>query len=275
MEKVPFFAMSMVSSIITFFVQHSGGALIDVNALPLESRIAHALLLYARYMAKMFWPQKLTVFYPLGHENIPFWQVAMCVLLLLIIFIFVVKFGRNQKYLPVGWFWFLVTLIPVLGLIQSGAQDWADRYTYISYIGLFIMIAWGVPELLSKWQYRKITLGISMLIVLAALGITARRQVSYWKNSSTLFSHAIEVTKDNYIAYFNLAEYSFTQGQNAAAIEYYKKSLQISPNYPDAIFALGFVLTEQGDLNQALGYFQKTLQLLLFEKLNERIVNIR
>ena len=189
---------------ITFLVQRSGGAVADIDALPLKDRIANAFLSYARYIGKMFWPQNLAVFYPFDADSFPFWQVAMCVLLLLVISVFVIRFGRNQKYLPVGWFWFVGTLVPVIGLVQVGVQAYADRYTYIPYIGLFIMIAWGLPELLSKWPQRKIALGLSMVIVLTALGICAHRQVSYWNNSITLFSHAIEVTQNNYIAYNNL-----------------------------------------------------------------------
>jgi tetratricopeptide (TPR) repeat protein len=163
----------------------------------------------------------------------------MCVLLLLVISIFVIRFGRNQKYLPVGWFWFVVTLVPVIGLVQVGLQAFADRYTYIPYIGLFIMIAWGVPELLSKWPQRKIALGLSMVISLTALGICAHRQVSFWNNSFTLFSHAIEVTQNNYIAHNNLGVACNSIGRYQDAVEAYKQAIKIKPDYAEAHYNLG------------------------------------
>jgi hypothetical protein len=132
----------------------------------------------------MFWPQSLAIFYPFDVARIPFWQVAICALLLLSISFFVVRLGRNQRYLPMGWFWFVGTLIPVIGIVQVGLQAYADRYTYIPYIGLFIMLAWHLPQLLSKWPQRKIALGLSMVMVLTILGICAHRQVSFWNNHS-------------------------------------------------------------------------------------------
>lgn len=166
----------------------------------------------------------------------------MCVLLLLVISIFVIRFGRNQKYLPVGWFWFVVTLVPVIGLVQVGGQAFADRYTYIPYIGLFIMIAWGLPELLSKWSQRKTALGLSMIISLTALGICTYQQVSHWNNSFTLFSHAIEATQNNYIAYNNLGVTYNSVGRYQDAIDAYKQALTIKPDYAETHFNLGAYL---------------------------------
>ena len=229
-EKIPFIALSVVSSVITFLVQLGGSAVAHINALPLKDRIANVFLSYARYTGKLFWPQNLAVFYPFDADSFAFWQVAMCVLLLLVISIFVIRFGRNQKYLPVGWFWFVVTLVPVIGFVQVGLQAFADRYTYIPYIGLFIMIAWGLPELLSKWPQRKIALGLSMVIALTPLGICTHQQVSFWNNSFTLFSHAIEVTQNNYIAYNNLGVAYNNIGRHQDAIEAYKQAIRIKPD---------------------------------------------
>lgn len=261
LEKLPFFVLAVVSSVITFLVQRSGGAVADTTGYPLGSRTVNALVSYASYIGKMFWPQNLTVFYPFCIGRSSAWQVVLYALLLLGILFFVVRLGRKQKYLPVGWFWFIGTLVPVIGIIQVGDQAWADRYTYIPYIGLFIMIAWGVPELLSKWQYRKITLGISMVVVLTALGICTYRQISCWKNSSVLFTHALEVTSNNYLAHSCLAQDAYLQGNNALAIEHFTKTLQIKPDYPSAVLDLGCVTADQGDLDKAIEYFQKTLLL--------------
>ncbi len=260
-EKIPFFILSAVSSVITFLVQHSSGTIADINILPLESRVANAFLSYARYMGKMFWPQNLAVFYPFDAASFAFWQAALCVLLLLVVSFSVIYFGRTRRYLPVGWFWFVGTLIPVIGLVQVGTQSLADRYTYIPYVGLFIMIAWGLPDLLSKWPYRKIALGISMPIVITALGICAHRQVSYWNNSTTLFLRAIEVTQNNYVAHCNLAKDLRNQGKTVLAIEHFKKAYQIAPNYPDTVNGLGAALYDHGDFSEAIEYFQKAIQV--------------
>ena len=256
-EKIPFFVLSVVSSVITFLAQRAGGAMVDINILPLHSRVANAFLSYVKYIGKMFWPENLAVFYPLDPAaSIPFRQVAMCVLLLLVISIFVIRFGRNQKYLPVGWFWFVGTLVPVIGFVQVGVQALADRYTYISYIGLFIMIAWGLPELLSKWlsapPQRKIVLGVSMAIVLTTLGICTNLQASYWKNSVTLFSRALATTQNNYVAYNNLGLAYDDLGRSTEAIEDYTQAIRIKPDYAEAYYNLGVVYEKLDRPNEAI-----------------------
>jgi tetratricopeptide (TPR) repeat protein len=261
-EKVPFVAFAAASGVITFLVQRSVGAVPDISAFPLNIRVSNAFSSYAKYIGKMFWPQHLAAFYPFNAANFTFRQAALCILLLLVISFFVICLGRKQKYLLVGWFWFVGTLIPVIGLIQSGPQSMADHYTYVPYIGLFIMIAWGIPELLSGWPYRKIALGTTMMIAFAALGIGAYRQASYWKNSTTLFSHAIDVTKNNYLAYSNLGDDLCSQGEVALAIEYYKKSLQIHSNSPYAHNNLGLALEKQGDYVEAIAHFRQAVQLM-------------
>jgi len=255
-EKVPFFALSAVSSVVTFLAQRGSGAVTGINALP----IANAFLSYAKYIGKMFWPQNMAIFYPFNTSSFAFWQAAMCVLLLLVISIFVIRFGRKQRYLPVGWFWFVGTLIPVIGLVQSGAQSYADRYTYISYIGLFIMIAWGLPELLSKWPQRKIALGLSMVIVLTPFGICAHQQVSYWNNSITLFSHAVEVTQNNYIAYNNLGAAYDSIGRYKDAIEAYKQVVRIKPD-EKAYFNIGVAYDKLGRRQDEVEAYKQAIKI--------------
>jgi len=260
-EKIPFFALVAASSVITFIVQKGSGAVMDVNTLSLQKGVANAFLSYTRYIGKMFWPQNLAVFYPHDIDRFSFWQIVMCAMLLLGILVFVIRFGRKQRYLPVGWFWFVGTLIPVIGLVQSGAQSYADRYTYISYIGLFIMIAWGLPELLSKWPYRKLTIGISMVIVLAAFGICAYRQVSYWKNSFTLFTHALKVTQDNYIAHNNLGAAYGSLGRYQEAIDAYNQTIRINPAYADAYYNLGVAYVTVGRYQEAIEASKQAIRI--------------
>ena len=260
-EKIPFIALSVVSSVITFMVQMKGSAVAHIDILPLKDRVANAFLSYARYIGKLFWPQNLAVFYPFDANRLAFWQVAMCVLLLLVISIFVIRFGRNRKYLPVGWFWFVATLVPVIGLVQVGNQAYADRYTYIPYIGLFIIIAWGLPELLSKWPQRKIALGLSMVIVLTTLGICTHQQVSFWNNSVTLFSHAIGVTQNNYIAHNNLGVACDGLGRCQDAVENYKQAVKINPEYAEAHYNLGIAYGKLGRRQDEVESYKQAIKI--------------
>jgi tetratricopeptide (TPR) repeat protein len=260
-EKVPFLALSIISSVVAFLVMRAGGIMVDINAFPLRNRATNAFLSYAKYICKLFWPRNLAVFYPFYADSFVFWQVAICVLLLLVISIFVICFGRNRKYLPVGWFWFVGTLVPVIGFVQVGVQALADRYTYISYIGLFIMIAWGLPELLSKWPQRKIALGLSMAIILTVLGICAHQQVSCWNNSITLFSHALAVTQNNYVAYNNLGVAYGNLGRYTEAIDVYKQAIKINPYYYEAYFNLGFSYGSLGCYTEAIDACRQAIKI--------------
>jgi len=260
-EKVPFLALAVVWSVITFLAQKGSGSVIETDALPPYYRIANALLSYARYIGKMFWPQNMTTFYPFDIKSFSFWQITMCAILLLGISVFVIRFGQKQKYLPVGWFWFVVTLIPVIGLVQSGIQGYADRYTYISYIGLFIMIAWGLPQLLSKWPQRKIALGLSMVIAITILGLCAHRQVSFWNNSFTLFSHAIKVTPNNYLAYNNLGVACDSTGRRQDAIKNYRQAVRIKPDYSEAYYNLGGAYRKVDRKQDAIEAYKQAIKI--------------
>jgi tetratricopeptide (TPR) repeat protein len=271
LEKIPFIFLSAVSSVITFLVQRKSGAMpgININGLPLKARTVNAFLSYARYIGEMFWPQNMAVFYPFDAGSFAFRQVAMCVLLLLVMSIFVIRFGRNQKYLPVGWFWFVGTLVPVIGFVQVGSQAYADRYTYVPYIGLFIMLAWGLPELLAKLlsaspvesPQRKIALGLSMVIVLTTLGICAHRQTSYWKNSFTLFSHALAVTQNNYVAYGNLGVAYVNLNSYNKAIDAYQQAIKINPEYAFAYHALGVACAKLSRYQDAIESYKQAIRI--------------
>jgi len=260
-EKIPFFVLAAVSSVITFIVQKVSGAVININALPLQDRVANAIVSYMRYIGKMVWPQNLAVFYPFDIGNFTYLQITLCAILLLVISIFVIGFGRKQKYLLVGWFWFIGTLIPVIGLVQVGGQALANRYTYISYIGLFIMIAWGLPELLSKWPQRKIALGLSMVIVLTILGICAHQQLSYWNNGTSLFTHAIKVTQDNYFAHYGLGISYKNLGCHQDAIESYKQAIKIRPDYDEAYNDLGISYFILGRYQDAIEAYKQAIRI--------------
>jgi tetratricopeptide (TPR) repeat protein len=209
----------------------------------------------------MVWPRNLAIFYPFDAASFPYWQVAACVLLLLGISVFVVYLGRNQRYLILGWFWFVVTLIPVIGIVQAGSQAYADRYTYVPYIGLFIMLAWGLPQLFSNLPQLKIALGVSIVIVPAALGICAYRQTSYWKNSVTLFSHTIEVTQNNWLGYNNLGVAYDKLDRGADAIEAYKNAIRIKPDDAEAHYNLGVAYGKLGRYQESIEACKQAIEI--------------
>jgi tetratricopeptide (TPR) repeat protein len=251
-EKIPFFTLAVVSSVVTFLVQKSGGSVIKIEALTFGDRVANTFLSYARYMGKMFWPQDMAIFYPIDVRLVSSWWVVLCALLLAGVSIIVLWYWRTRKYLAVGWFWFVGTLVPVIGLVQVGGQAFADRYTYIPYIGLFIMIAWGVPELLSRWPHRKIALGVSAAVALAALGICAQGQVSYWKDSLTLYSHAVEAVPNNYVAYNNRGFVYAKGGSVEKGMEDFGRAIKIWPEYDKAYNNRGTVYYTQGRYQEAM-----------------------
>lgn len=257
-EKIPFLFLSAVSCIITFVTQRTGGIIVDIKSSPLKERVANALFSYAAYIGKLFWPQDLAVFYPFSAvPSIPLWQFVLYALLLAAVSCLAIRFGRRRKYLPVGWFWFVGTLIPVIGLVRFTGSSHADRFTYVPYIGLFIIIAWGATGLLSKRPNRKPILATSMVIVLAALAIRAHRQVGFWKNSITLFSHSLDVTGDNPLACYNLGTACDNLGRHAEAIDIYKRAIKTKPDYLDAWYNLGNACAALGRYTEAIDAFKQ------------------
>ena len=260
-EKIPFFLLATASSTVTFLVQARGGAVASLEVFPFETRLANALVSYVRYLGKMFWPQDLAVFYPHPGQSLPMWQAAGAGLLLLVISITVVRLGRRYPYLPVGWLWYVGTLVPVIGLVQVGAQAMADRYTYIPLIGLFIIIAWGVPDLLTKWRYQKVVCTLASGALLFVLIICTFIQLHHWQNATTLFEHALEVTTGNFVAHNNLGIELAAQGKFDEAIVHYSEALRIKPSYAKAHCNLGDVLARLGKHQDAIWHYQRALQL--------------
>ena len=179
-EKIPLFALAALSSITTFIVQQKGGSVASLEGIAPGVRIANAFVSYIIYVRKVIWPDDLAVFYP--HPGLlPFWQILGAVFLLIAVTVTVILEAKRFPYLAVGWLWFTGTLVPVIGIVQVGSQALADRYTYVPLIGLFIMAAWGVPELLKNWRYRKEALAASSALILMCLLIFTWTQVGYWR----------------------------------------------------------------------------------------------
>ena len=259
-EKIPLFVLSVASSILTFVVQKQGGGVAPPDQFLVNIRIPNAFVSYVGYIGKMLWPGGLAVFYPYP-EIIPLWKSAGAGLLLFSLSILFIRAVRTRPYLIVGWLWYLGTLIPVIGLIQVGNQAMADRYTYIPLIGLFIIVAWSIPDVLERWRYRQIALWISAGLLLSALTVCTWLQVRHWKNSISLFKHALKVTENNYLAHNNLGTALIDDGRHTEAIQHYSEALRIKPRYPLAQYNLGNTKAEQGRYGEAIEHYTEAIRL--------------
>lgn len=257
-EKVPLLALAVVSCIITFIIQQKAGAVAPL-ALPL--RIFNALVSYIRYIEKIAWPSGLAVLYPHPTYRLLFWPTVAAVLLLPAVTIWVLRLAKTHRYLPVGWFWYLGTLVPVIGLVQVGNQAMADRYMYLPSVGIFIIVAWGAVELLAEWRYRKIALGISAGLLLAAMLACTRMQVCHWRNNLTLFGNAVEVTENNYIMLDKYGLAMLKQGRLDEAVTQFSKALRIEPRHLDARKNMGDALLMKGRLDEAVTCFNEVLRV--------------
>ena len=260
LEKIPLFILVLISCILTFFAQTSGSAVTPLDALPLKSRMANALVSYANYVYKGIWPHKLAVLYPHPGNALPAWQIFGSALLIITGCFFSVRAWKKYPYIAVGLFWYLGTLVPVIGLVQVGNQAMADRYTYIPLIGLFVVFAWGVSDLFHKWHYRKSFFGTCAAILIVAMTWATYLQLKCWKNPISLFEHTVKVTKDNFKAQMNLGT-AIASVDLDKAIFHYKEALKIKPDYTAALYNLGNVLVEKNQIDEAVSYYLKALQI--------------
>jgi Tfp pilus assembly protein PilF len=256
MEKVPLFALSAVSSAITFIAQKHGGAVVNMMVWPLYVRIINALGCYFNYIMKMLYPKGLAVMYSMMDK--PTADAAMLAVVGIIVLLRI--WGRGKRWLVVGLLWYLGTLVPVIGLVQVGEQIMADRYTYLPSIGIFLVIAWGAQEIFSKMRHSKAILALGAATALIAMVLLTRTQVSYWRDSPTLYKHALAVTKNNYIIHSNYGSYLGQQGQYEEAIRHLKEALFIQPYYPEAQGNLCTILLTQKKLDEAIACFTEALQ---------------
>ncbi len=259
-EKVPLFILSIFSSIITLVAPQIAGAVSYFEVPPLGVCIGNAFISYIAYIGKMIWPNNLAVFYPYPKFLIP-WQVLGSVFLLIAITLVVIRRVKRSPYLAMGWLWYIGTLVPVIGIVQAGAQAMADRYTYIPLIGLFIVVAWGVPDLLKKWNYRKeILLTISILIVLC-LSIKTWTQIGCWQNNFTLYDHTLKVTDNNWLAYTNRGFAYNGLGNYRQAIEDLNRAIEIKPNYAEAYTNRGNAYGGLDNYRQAIEDYGEAIRL--------------
>lgn len=258
LEKLPFLVLSTGIALATYIVQQGSRA---IKAFPLVLRVENALVSYMAYIGKTFWPADLAVFYPYPH-NVPLWEVTFAGLVLGCVSVVVVRAFRKHPYLAVGWFWYLGTLLPVIGLIQVGAQARADRYTYIPMIGLSIIIAWGAVDVIRQWPRAKpVVIGLAAAAC-ACCALLASVQIGYWRNSETLFAHVLQVTQGNYVAHHNLGLAIVDQpGRSPEAIAHYQAALRIQPDSVEARTDLGTALARSGHVEQAIAEYQTALRI--------------
>jgi tetratricopeptide (TPR) repeat protein len=260
-EKIPLFALSAASSVVTFLVQQRAGAVSTLDQIPFALRAANALVSYVVYLGKMIWPVHLTVLYPFP-QDIPALWIAGAALTLICISVAVFRSAGQRPYLLVGWFWYLGTLFPVIGLIQVGIQSMADRYTYIPLVGIFILIAWGVPDLLPGRSGRRV-LPVAAGVVVLLCAIAARAQVRFWENGITLWEHAVELTlgMDNYSAHVGLGQILRQQGRLDEAVAHFTEAVRIRPGSPEAHRNLWLALSDQGKFDEAVASLSEAVRL--------------
>ena len=260
-EKIPLFVLAAASSVITFLVQQSEGAVKSIEQFSLKIRAANALLSYVTYIAKTIWPQPLAILYPHPGNSVSLWQAAGVGLLLAGVTLTVVRAARRYPYLAVGWLWYVGTLVPVIGLVQVGGQAMADRYTYVPLIGLFIILVWGVSELSGRWRHVRVVVPILTGLVLSALCLGTWWQLHYWQDSVTLFEHTLRVTTSNSIIHNNLGAALTRKGKFEEAVGHFSKSLQIRPDQPNTHVNLAVAQVQLGNLESAIAHYTKALEL--------------
>ena len=261
LEKIPLIILSMVGIFLSSLAVQRLGIVISTASVPMKLRIKNTLVSYVSYIIKMIWPHNLAVYYPYP-QTLPLWQVTGAVLLLVCISFLVFREVKSKPYLAVGWLWYIGTLLPVIGLVQAGLWPAiANRFAYVPFIGLFFIIAWGVPDLVVRWHYREIKLATIAVSLFAVLMATSSLQVGYWKNSITLFKHALDVTYNNHIAHHKLGEALKLQNKTVAAAKQYSEALRIKPDLFATHLNWGIILRDEGKLNEALDHFSRALHL--------------
>ena len=257
-EKIPLFVLSLGSAVATLIAQHGG--ILATDYLPLGWRIANAASVYLIYVWQMFWPMNLAVMYP-HPGGLPFWETALAVGLLTLITALAFRSRKQRPYFITGWLWYLIMLVPVIGLVQVGSQAHADRYTYLSQIGLYIAVVWGAADVLSALRYRREVCVVAMPLVIALLGWRSWTQTGYWRDTELLWNRTLAVTGQNDFAHFGLGEFLLKTHRLDDAIAQFKVVLANHPNHPDANFQMGYALMEKGDVEEAIKHFEQTLKV--------------
>jgi tetratricopeptide (TPR) repeat protein len=239
-EQIPMFILVVLFSVVAVYAQKAGAMVVSLADIPLGARINNALVAYVSYLGKTVFPLHLSVLYPHPGNAIPWWKVLGSAFGLALLSWMIIRQALSYPYLLVGWLWFLGTLVPVIGLVQVGTQAMADRYTYIPLIGLFIMAAWGMADLLAKWRCPKFLLPLVAGIMIVAFGTAAWFQVGYWRNAVSLFQHDLSVTGNNLVAQGALGEALYFRGEVDQALVHFQEAIRLNP--PLGLAGLAWVM---------------------------------
>ena len=260
-EKAPLLLLSAASSVITVVAQSQGGALYSLERLGWGTRIGNAIIAYLHYLGKTFWPSSLAAYYPQTEAAPSAWQVFGSALLLLGITLFALRQVRKMPWLVVGWFWFLGTLIPVIGLVQVGSQAIADRYTYLPIIGIFIAVSWCAVWVSRRSPWVKVSIRVAAVLIVALLSVITFRQIGYWRDHETLFRHTIAVTENNSRAHHILSQGLAVKGNFKEALFHAREAVRLDPNNPRTHKNFGYMLYQVGRIDEAILEFQRAIAL--------------
>jgi len=259
-EKIPLFILAAILSLVTYIAQHGTDAM-DFVDLSLSTRISNAAVSYVSYIAKMVYPARLAVLYPHPLDGLENWKIILSLVILIGISFYMIYSIRRRRWFVTGWLWYLGTLVPVIGIVQSGGQAMADRYTYLPLIGIFIIIAWGGDEVIRKWRLRKVGPAILVGVILTILVVCTRMQVRHWRNNISLYGHAVQVTENNFTMHTNYGNALVAAGRIKEAITHFHETLRINPQYAKASNSLGKVLLSQGKFYKAIACFVEVLRV--------------
>lgn len=261
LEKIPLIFLALASCVVTFIAQHRGLTVATFAKVPLDERIGNALVSYVAYMTRLIWPAHLAPFYPHPGAGVSVAWASAAGILLVALTILALILGRCWPYVPVGWLWYIGTLVPVIGLVQVGDQALADRYTYVPAIGLFVLATWGINDWLTARHMARVTFGVVAAVVLVACVVVTSRQLGFWKDDLTLWQHTIDVTQGNWLAHYNLGAIHGKQHRPSDAVRSYQKALESKPDYLNAHHNLGAMLTALGRTDEAMAEYQQVLTI--------------
>ncbi|MBC8433687.1 MAG: tetratricopeptide repeat protein [Desulfobacterales bacterium] len=261
LEKVPLLIPVFISSVLTYMAEHNEGTIGTLKSFSIIARVENAFVSYVSYIFKTVWPLNLSSFYPHPAVALPWWHTLGAAMVVVGLSFWAARVSKEYPYVFVGWFWYLGTLVPVIGLIQIGRQAMADRYTYIPLIGIFLIIAWGGADLFKRLNFRKTALAVSSAVVLSALTTLTFFQIGHWENAVTLFQHAVRVDNNNGLAHNNLGVAYVQRGKFDKAVFHYKEALRVYPYDLVTILNLGRALSNQGERDEAAHYYQKGLRI--------------
>jgi tetratricopeptide (TPR) repeat protein len=260
-DKTPLLAITAAFCVVTYLAQAYAEAVLDMVSLPLGLRVSNALMSYVRYIGKLFYPTPLAVLYPLDISGYSLPAIGGCLAILLAVTTAVILERRRRKFLLTGWFWYLGTLVPVIGLVQVGVQSMADRYMYLPGIGIYIIVVWLASEASTKLRLPKVVPAITGTVILVVLLLITRIQIGYWKDSESLFKHTLDVTRGNYVMYNNYGQVMKSQGRLDEAIYNFRRALGLRPGWVEVHDKLACALQDKGLDAEAAAEFALVLQI--------------